>query len=91
MSDLRTAARHALEALEDLGMRYYEITGEVLHKEAYTALRAALEQETINYFVVQRIANERGLDYNKFAAALRDFAAAEREECAKLCDPYMHG
>jgi hypothetical protein len=24
---------------------------------------------------VQRIANERGLDYNRFAAALRDYAA----------------
>ena len=48
MSDLRTVPvellRQALEALEDLGMKHCEITGEVLHKEAYAALRAALEQ-----------------------------------------------
>jgi hypothetical protein len=44
MTDLRAAAKQALEALEDLGMKYYETTGETLHKEAYAALRAALEQ-----------------------------------------------
>jgi len=48
MSDLRTIPvallKQALEALEDLGMKYYETTGETLHKEAYAALRAALEQ-----------------------------------------------
>jgi hypothetical protein len=48
MNDLRTVPvellRQALEALEDLGMKHCEITGEVLHKEAYAALRAALEQ-----------------------------------------------
>jgi hypothetical protein len=45
MNDLRTAAQQALEALEDLGMKHCEITGEVLHKEAYAALRAALAQQ----------------------------------------------
>jgi hypothetical protein len=49
MNDLRTVPtallRQALEALEDLGMKHCEITGEVLHKEAYAALRAALEQQ----------------------------------------------
>jgi hypothetical protein len=66
MTDLRTAARHALEALEDLGMRYYEITGEVRHKEAYTALKAALElpqpekQSTLSVEEVQRMASEAG-------------------------------
>ena len=48
MTDTRTVPvallRQALEALEDLGMKYYETTGEALHKEAYAALRAALEQ-----------------------------------------------
>jgi hypothetical protein len=41
----RATVQQALEALEDLGMKHYEITGEVLHKEAYAALRAALEQQ----------------------------------------------
>jgi len=33
----------ALEALEDLGMKHYENTGEVLYKNTYTAIKAALE------------------------------------------------
>jgi len=45
MNNLREAAQQALEALEDLGMKHCEITGEVLHKEAYAALRAALAQQ----------------------------------------------
>ena len=45
MSDLRTAAQQALEALEDLGMKHYENTGEVLHRDVYEALRAALAQQ----------------------------------------------
>jgi hypothetical protein len=32
-----------LEALEDLGMKHYENTGEVLYKETCTAIKAALE------------------------------------------------
>jgi hypothetical protein len=32
-----------LEALEDLGMKHYENTGEVLYKETFTAIKAALE------------------------------------------------
>jgi hypothetical protein len=35
--------RLALEALEDLGMKHYESTGEVLYKETFTAIKAALE------------------------------------------------
>jgi len=37
------ALRLALEALEDLGMKHYENTGEVLYKETFTAIKAALE------------------------------------------------
>jgi len=37
------ALRLALEALEDLGMKHYENTGEVLYKNTYTAIKAALE------------------------------------------------
>jgi hypothetical protein len=48
-------------------------------------LRAALAQQEppeqpIDYFAVQRIANERGLDYNRFAAALRDYAGQAQQE-----------
>lgn len=37
------ALRRALEALEDLGMKHYENTGEVLYKETCTDIKAALE------------------------------------------------
>jgi hypothetical protein len=37
-------------------------------------------EQPIDYFAVQRIANERGLDYNRFAAALRDYAALAQQE-----------
>ena len=34
----------ALEALEDLGMKHFESTGEVLYKETFTAIKEALAQ-----------------------------------------------
>ena len=34
----------ALEALEDLGMKHFESTGEVLHKKTFTAIKEALAQ-----------------------------------------------
>lgn len=37
------ALRLALEALADLGTKHYENTGEVLYKNTYTAIKAALE------------------------------------------------
>jgi hypothetical protein len=40
----REVMRQALEALEDLGMKHVENTGETLHADVYTALRAQLEQ-----------------------------------------------
>jgi hypothetical protein len=75
MTDLRTAAQQALEALKSCsGVPHWPAL-----QPTITALRAALEQpEPVNYFEVQRIANERGLDYNKFAAALRDYAALKK-------------
>jgi hypothetical protein len=33
-----------LEALEDLGMKHYENTGEVLYKETFSAIKEALAQ-----------------------------------------------
>ena len=38
------ALKLALEALEDLGMKHFESTGEVLYKETFTAIKEALTQ-----------------------------------------------
>ena len=38
------ALKLALEALEDLGMKHYESTGEVLYKETFTAIKETLAQ-----------------------------------------------
>ena len=49
------ALKLALEALEDLGMKHYESTGEVLYKETFTAIKEALaqpEQEPVAHSVV---------------------------------------
>ncbi len=51
------ALRLALEVLADLGMKHYENTGEVLYKNTYTAIKAALEAK---YEPVQW-----GVDWNK--------------------------
>ena len=40
----KEALKLALEALEDLGMKHYENTGEVLYKETFTAIKEALAQ-----------------------------------------------
>jgi hypothetical protein len=80
MTDLRAAAQQALEAWEHINKYGFVLADyEGPMEQAITALKAALEQP-IDYFAVQRIANERGLDYNRFAAALRDYAALEQPE-----------
>ena len=43
------ALKLALEALEDLGMKHFESTGEVLYKETFTAIKEALAQPEPNY------------------------------------------
>ena len=40
------ALKLALEALEDLGMKHFESTGEVLYKETFTAIKEALMSGT---------------------------------------------
>ena len=40
----KEALKLALEALEDLGMKHFESTGEVLYKETFTAIKEALAQ-----------------------------------------------
>ena len=47
MPSLREAAAQALEALEDFGMKYYENTGEVLHRDVYESLKSALAEEAL--------------------------------------------
>lgn len=44
MTKEREALKLALEALEDLGMKHYESTGEVLYKDTFTAIKEALAQ-----------------------------------------------
>jgi hypothetical protein len=39
------AMKLALEALEDLGMKHFESTGEVLHKEVFDVLKEALAKQ----------------------------------------------
>jgi hypothetical protein len=49
----REALKLALEALEDLGMKHFDNTGEVLYKETFTAIKEALaqpEQEPVGKF-----------------------------------------
>ena len=41
----RSAMKLALEALEDLGMKHFESTGEVLHKEVFDVLKEALAKQ----------------------------------------------
>ena len=51
------ALKLALQALEDLGMKHYESTGEVLYKETFTALKEALadpEQYTTDAMKVRQ-------------------------------------
>lgn len=43
----KEALKLALEALEDLGMKHYESTGEVLYKETFTAIKEALANEAL--------------------------------------------
>ena len=45
----------ALEALEDLGMKHFESTGEVLYKETCTAIKEALAQSNHIGFVDSKL------------------------------------
>ena len=67
------ALRLALEVLADLGMKHYENTGEVLYKNTYTAIKAALEAK-----------DEPAVWMNKYGACksslFRDVEAGAKEE-----------
>jgi nucleotide-binding universal stress UspA family protein len=55
------ALKLALEALEDLGMKHFESTGEALYKETFTAIKEALANEALEKMAEN--ARELGLDY----------------------------
>ena len=57
----KEALKLALEALEDLGMKHYESTGEVLYKETFTAIKQAIANEALEKKAEN--ARELGLDY----------------------------
>lgn len=63
MTDHIDTMKLALEALEDLGMKHYESTGEVLYKETFNALRQAIEQaqkqEPVAWIIHDRVAPDR--------------------------------
>ena len=59
----REALKLALEALEDLGMKHFESTGEVLYKETFTAIKEALaqpEQEPVAWVSTTELLVMRG-------------------------------
>ena len=58
------ALKLALEALEDLGMKHYESSGEVLYKETFAAIKEVLaqpEQEPVAWKLVPRDATDEML------------------------------
>ena len=55
------ALKLALEALEDLGMKHFESTGEVLYKETFTSIKKALANDALERKAEN--ARELGLDY----------------------------
>ncbi len=54
------ALKLALEALEDLGMKHFESTGEVLYKDTFTAIKEALAQQETPNEIGKRVAREGG-------------------------------
>jgi len=63
----KEALKLALEALEDLGMKHLENTGEVLYKETFTAIKEALANEALEKKAEN--ARELGLNYEPVAFA----------------------
>jgi hypothetical protein len=57
----REVMRMALEALEDLGMKHYESTGEVLYKETFNAIEKCLANDALEKKAEN--ARELGLEY----------------------------
>jgi hypothetical protein len=79
--DLLEALKDAADAIEHWGSyvdNYFKIKHDLQGDidRARDAIAKA-EGKPINYFRVQEIAINRGLDYNKFAAAMRDYLGLE--------------
>ena len=75
----REALKLALKALEDLGMKHYESTGEVLYKETFAAIKEALAQSEHGW-TPERIA---GIARLKDA---QDKKVAQPQPWEKFCD-----
>jgi len=90
------ALRLALEALEDLGMKHYENTGEVLYKNTYTAIKAALQakDEPVVTKNNDGVTLHLGWDYlpvgTKLYAATpqRTWVGLTKEELKPICDEW---
>jgi len=82
----KEALKLALEALEDLGMKHYESTGEVLYKETFTAIKEALANEALEKMAEN--ARELGLDYEP---AQRTWVGLTDEEIDDLSRTMVKG
>ncbi len=84
------ALKLALEALEDLGMKHFESTGEVLYKDTFTAIKEAFAQPEHGW-TPERIAGIARLkDAQDKKLAQRTWAGLTDEEiqyCVELKNP----
>ena len=76
------ALKLALEALEDLGMKHFESTGEVLYKETFTAIKEALAHRSFDY---KEHAEGLQRDYDLLLAEY-NLLKQEQEPVAYLCE-----
>lgn len=85
MTTLRDAAKQALEALEDFGMKHYENTGEVLHRDVYESLKEALVEDAMQKFtdVSQEIEAALGCDHCNQPL----YAAIKCRVCGRVTEP----
>ena len=77
--------RLALEALEDLGMKHYENTGEVLYKNTYIAIKAALETKDEPVAYLPPTASPENACYTP---PQRIWAGLTEEELKPICDEW---
>jgi len=85
------ALKLALEALEDLGMKHFENTGEVLYKDTFTAIKEALANEALEKKAEN--ARELGLNYEPepVAETMRQMLEVQGQHGNWNYDSYMHG
>jgi len=85
------ALKLALEALEDLGMKHFDNTGEVLYKETFTAIKEALANEALEKKAEN--ARELGLNYEPepMTETMRQMLEVQGQYGNWNYDSYMHG